>query len=350
MNRLKRKTPSKKRELPDMNRRSFGEWMDADLDDIPEIVKGLVPSVGCGFFAGVPKCGKTWGVLDMALAIASGQTFLGRPTQQINRPVLYIAGEGGISKLLQRIRWLANGRDIPIPSIGNKLHISVAPRILLDRSDGFGALEEEVKTLDAGLVIIDPLTRFHTGDENSRSDVEAPILTPLRHLSEAYELCVCIVHHSPKWHGGRFDPLRGTSAFAGWYDYLLYYEPMTAEASAEKNGNGNGSEIEGYKFCANLRDNEEPPKRPINLSVDPMGEKARLNLTYSDTKCAVLPKNTLRGRITYILKHENTASFTNIRRTIGRNKEQLVTTLKEMESDGIIQKITDEGIIKYKLA
>lgn len=329
-----------------MNISSYGEWLDADLEEAPELVKGLIPSTSCGFFAGVPKCGKTWGVLDLALAVLSGQPFLGRPAQQIDRPVMYVAGEGGIIKLLQRIRWLSAGRDLSMSFLRDRLHLSIAPRILLDRSDGFAALEQSVKDLNPGLVIIDPLTRFHTADENSRTQIDAPILTPLRQLSEEYETCVMVVHHSPKYNGGRFDPLRGTSAFQGWYDFLLYYEPVTSDGKKEGDSD---DEIDGFRFCASLRDNEEPPKRDIFVEIDSMKEMAKIRVTPEGSKVVLPPSKNLPDRITYLLKTEHSLTLTKMRKILKRNRDQVEDALDLLLKSKKVGKYTENGVTFFRL-
>jgi RecA-family ATPase len=338
---------AKKRVLPDMRVSSFGDLIEADFDNQVDLVKNLVPLVSCGFLAGLPKCGKTWGVLDLALAALTGQKFLGRDTTKLDRPVLYLAGEGGASKLRQRLLWLAKGRGIAPKELRNTLYLALTPHILLDRSDGMAALEEEIKRLDPGLVIIDPLTRFHTADENSRTQIDAPILTPLRQISEEYELCIMVVHHSPKWGGGHFDPLRGTSSFHGWYDFLLYYEPIESGSKNGKDQDDRGEEISGYSFSARLRDYEEPPSRKITLDVDSVTEFAKVSLSYSEQSVSLPGSGHLAEKVLATLQYENVSTLSKLRKIHGRRGDQMKRALDKLIDEHKIEQITEDQVIKY---
>lgn len=331
-----------------MNRKSFGAWVSEGLEDPVEIVRGLIPAVGCGFIAGVPKCGKTWGILDLALAVTTGQSFLGRETKQTAGPAYYMTGEGGVSRLLQRVAWLANGRGLSLDEIGDRIHLSVSPRILLDRPEGLEALEEDIKIVKPSLLIIDPLTRFHSADENSRTQIDVPLLTPLRQISEEYELCIIIVHHAAKWYRGRFDPLRGTSAFAGWYDFLLYYEPMVQLGKGNDDEDQDGGEICGYKFGASLRDNEEPPKREIFLEIDEPAKKAQVYLAQSGSSCSTTAFPTLRKQILYILNSEGATSQSKIRKILNRSSKDVKLVLEGLISAELIEEFSESGLKLYR--
>ena len=45
------------------------------------LVEGIIPK-GLTVIAGSPKIGKSWMALDLAIAVASGGSFLGRPVKQ----------------------------------------------------------------------------------------------------------------------------------------------------------------------------------------------------------------------------------------------------------------------------
>ena len=348
MERTLPKIKAKKRVLPDMNVSTYTEWRQTDFASQVDLVKNLIPAVSCGFLAGQPKCGKTWAVLDLAVACLSGQRFMGRETLGLDgRPVLYLAGEGGAQKLTQRLDWLAKGRDLSPKEVSDQLYLSISPRILLDRSDGMEALEEEVKRISPALVIIDPLTRFHAADENSRTQIDAPILTPLRQISEEYEVCILVVHHSPKWGGGRFDPLRGTSSFHGWYDFLLYYEPIAASAKNVKGRKDEIEEIEGFHFCASLRDYEEPPKREVILGVDQVAEVARLGLSYSEQSVSLPKSQNLADRVLATMKYENVVTVSKLRKIFKRRPGPIREALDKLTDENKIEQITEDGVIKY---
>src|SRR5712672_1411820 len=68
---------------------------------------------GCIFFAGRPKLGKSWFVLQLALAVASGENAFG--AFPVNRgDVLYLALEDTRRRLQSRAKRLLG--DAPVPS------------------------------------------------------------------------------------------------------------------------------------------------------------------------------------------------------------------------------------------
>ena len=71
-----------------------GAWLDAqEFPPLQWAVPGLIAE-GMGFVIGPPKLGKSWFVLGIGLAVASGGKALGKIPVQ-SRPVLYAALEDG---------------------------------------------------------------------------------------------------------------------------------------------------------------------------------------------------------------------------------------------------------------
>ena len=64
------------------------------LPPIRHVVEGLLP-MGMGVLVAKPKLGKSWMVLDLCLAVAQGEPFLGFPTRQ--HGTLYLGNAGGVS-------------------------------------------------------------------------------------------------------------------------------------------------------------------------------------------------------------------------------------------------------------
>src|SRR6476619_1531684 len=81
-----------------------------DNQTIPELawaVPGLIPE-GLTLFVGAPKRGKSWLILDVALAVASGGRALGAIDVERGR-TLYLALEDSERRLQGRIRHLNGG-------------------------------------------------------------------------------------------------------------------------------------------------------------------------------------------------------------------------------------------------
>lgn len=83
---------------------------DIDLPPLAWTVPGLLPE-GFGILAAAPKIGKSWLVLSLGLAVASGRPFLDVSVEQ--RPALYLALEDGNRRLQDRLRRLLDGEAAP---------------------------------------------------------------------------------------------------------------------------------------------------------------------------------------------------------------------------------------------
>jgi RecA-family ATPase len=81
-----------------------GAWLDAQVFPEPTwCVPGIIPE-GCCILSGHPKIGKSFLVLAVALAAASGGTVLGVTVER--RPVLYMALDDDPQRLQLRSRTL----------------------------------------------------------------------------------------------------------------------------------------------------------------------------------------------------------------------------------------------------
>lgn len=90
-----------------------GAWLDAQhFDPITYAVPGVIPE-GLTLLVGAPKIGKSWFVLDLALAIAGGTDALGRLPVGPSRPTLYLALEDGDRRMQDRSRVITNGQPLP---------------------------------------------------------------------------------------------------------------------------------------------------------------------------------------------------------------------------------------------
>jgi hypothetical protein len=92
----------------------------------------------------------------------------------------------------------------------------------LDSREDCDALGATVEEFRPRLLILDPLIRLHSSDENSAVEI-ARILSFLRDLQRRYATAVLVVHHARKCSSS--DPglgLRGSSEIRAWSDSTLY--------------------------------------------------------------------------------------------------------------------------------
>jgi hypothetical protein len=177
---------------------------------------------------GEPGCKKTFSILDQAVCLAMGEPWLGFTTTRST--VLIIDEESGEQRLLRRLGDAMRGHgaaeDTPISYVS--LH-----GFNLTEESGARELEELVKEVAPGLVIVDAMADLMLGgDENLVRDTQ-PILVRLRRIAERQDCAIEVVHHVNK--AGEY---RGSTALKGAVDTMILVESApdspTVTFSAEK--------------------------------------------------------------------------------------------------------------------
>jgi hypothetical protein len=188
------------------------ELLSMDLPEPSWLVKDLVIDEGLTLLGGKKKLGKSWLCLQIAQAVATGATCLGRAVTQGS--VLYICLEDGRRRLRSRLLRQHTSQVLPI-----KWVTRFPP---LD-GDGLGLLMDEMAEWKPRLVIIDTLAAAKTGkiDENAAGSM-ADLGNALRGLAQIYKAGIFATHHHGKLTGGDpGDDLRGSSALAAAGDVNL---------------------------------------------------------------------------------------------------------------------------------
>jgi 5S rRNA maturation endonuclease (ribonuclease M5) len=174
-----------------------GEDEPSDVGDSPEewIVPGLVPRGCLTFLGGAPKLGKTWLVLDIALAIALGAPVCAQwPTYQAK--VFVIAEEDPRRRIQSRLWWLARGRGID-PRELEGLFLAAMAGFRIDDPASVARLTAAIEAHRPDVIFVDALARIHGADENDRTAMRAVTL-PLQELCARHGVAIVMVHHFRK--------------------------------------------------------------------------------------------------------------------------------------------------------
>ncbi len=189
-----------------------GTWLDSQVfPDTAWSVPGIIPE-GCCILAGQPKIGKSFLVLAIVLAAASGDEVLGVRVEQ--RPVLYLALEDGARRLQRRARMLLD--DEPLPAEFYYLtreNCSTAMNLAHD----WIAAHEDYKPM----VIVDTLEKIRgpRGNNSYADDYRAG--TALQTLVTNGG-SVIAVHHTRKGESEDFtDDVSGTLGLVGSVDTVI---------------------------------------------------------------------------------------------------------------------------------
>jgi hypothetical protein len=189
-----------------------GTWLDSQVfPGTAWSVPGIIPE-GCCILAGQPKIGKSFLVLAIALAAASGGEVLGVRVEQ--RPVLYLALEDDARRLQSRARMLLD--DEPLP----------AEFYYLTREDCTAAMDlardwVQGQEDNKPMVIVDTLEKVRgpRGINSYSDDYKAG--TSLQSLL-VNGGSVIAVHHTRKGESDDFtDDVSGTLGLVGSVDTVI---------------------------------------------------------------------------------------------------------------------------------
>ncbi|MCW5879221.1 MAG: AAA family ATPase [Anaerolineales bacterium] len=174
-------------------------------------VQGLLTRPSLNLLVGPPGTMKTWAALDLAIAVAAGQPWLGRNVAQA--PSIFVDEETGLSRLWGRIHAVLHGRTAGHGLPFHYVSFGGYNLRLIEDSDH---LLQRTLTFEARLIVVDTLAGVLRGaDENSVLSIQ-PLLYNLRRLAEHCRAAVLLVHHT-----NRSGSFRGSSAISAGVDLML---------------------------------------------------------------------------------------------------------------------------------
>jgi hypothetical protein len=194
-----------------------GAWLDQQVfPPLTYAVPGVIPE-GSVLLVGPPKIGKSWFVLTVALAAASGGRALGIKVEQ--RPVLYLALEDGDRRLQDRCRKLLD--DQPIPAGFQYLTQVVPTRPIADTIAAWLERQHDAPPL----VILDTLGKVMppAGPGESAYQRDYRVGSTLKQLvDERAGMTLLTNHHDRKASSEDFiDSVSGTHGLAGAADTVI---------------------------------------------------------------------------------------------------------------------------------
>jgi hypothetical protein len=198
--------------------RRVGDIGESPLD--AWLVDSLWTHQAVGLVAGHAKLGKSWLALDFAVSVATGTPVLDRFAVNDPGPVLLFPAEDSPTAVRDRLAGICRHRGVDLA--GLNVWVIESSILRLDSREDCDALGATVEEFRPRLLILDPLIRLHSSDENSAVEI-ARILSFLRDLQRRYATAVLVVHHARKCSSS--DPglgLRGSSEIRAWSDSTLY--------------------------------------------------------------------------------------------------------------------------------
>ncbi len=276
-----------------IGKHTWGEWLEyaeeltmlpepVRLCDIelpppkpPELIRGILRRGHKMLIAGPSKAGKSFLLIELAIAIAEGSSWLGFGCVQ--GKVLYVNLEIDPASCIDRFITIYSKLDFAQPHKENIVVWNLRGHALpLDKL--VPILVKRMKDEQVAAVIIDPIYKVITGDENNASDMGAFCNQFDKICTELGASAIYCHHHSKGAQGGKkaIDRASGSGVFArdpdAQLDIIELKKPLFKEVETETE-EGEVVDIEqfdttrsAWRMEASLR--EFPPIEPVNFFFD----------------------------------------------------------------------------------
>jgi hypothetical protein len=198
--------------------RDFLERAPVELD---WLVDDLIPVKTRGLMVADPKVGKSPLALDLALALASGSSWLGHVVPR-RRRVAVISREDSPMETARRLRLFAAGTEARGEYNWGQIWLNTmdqSPLLHVDNPEQLDALIKELQMEQFDLAIFDVFSALHSGDEKDNTEMMVALDALTRVQVEAH--CgVLLLHHLSKAQSSNvFRDARGAGAIHGWTEW-----------------------------------------------------------------------------------------------------------------------------------
>src|SRR5512136_1774743 len=191
----------------------------------PQIIEGVLHQ-GCKMsLRGTSKSNKSWCLLDLAISVASGERWWGRPC--VKTAVVYINFELHVWAIAQRLNALCAARP-ECKGLAETLHVWNLRGHNADLTLLRPKLEEQLATHEYGLIILDPAYKLlGDRDENANGDI-AGLMNEFEALAQRTGAALVVAHHFAKGDStakSAIDRMSGAGAWARDPDGIMVLTP-----------------------------------------------------------------------------------------------------------------------------
>lgn len=170
-------------------------WRPLDLTQEPPPVDWLVEQLICKgdvhLLMGEPGIGKSWLTMGLLLGVIRGSEWLGQPITGPGK-VLYVDEENSEGLVFHRLRkqlGMTEDEARQVRYLNNQ-------GILLDKDPD--SLIDEALEFAPALIVLDSLTRFHTGEEDKAGPMASLYNNALKPLARETGAALILLHHAGK--------------------------------------------------------------------------------------------------------------------------------------------------------
>lgn len=224
---------------------SAAELQLMELRRSEHIVEGLI-QIGLTLFAGKPKTGKSWAMLALAIALATGGTAFGY-FQCRQMSVLYAALEDTPERLKDRVEQLLGDADWPT-------QLTFTTQLRAFDKAGLQELKSILQELGVEVLIVDVLERVRPHRRGSDGDYSQDYrsLSDLHSLANELGIAIVVVHHMRKADSDDvLDSVSGTTGLTGAADAVL---ALVRSGDGVATLAGRGRDLEEFEHQMKFRD------------------------------------------------------------------------------------------------
>jgi hypothetical protein len=299
----------------------FARDLEVERPEDRWLIESLWGRQAVGLLGGGAKSLKSWLGLDLAVSVASGTPALDRfRVEAPGRALVYLA-EDRHAQVRTRLEAICRHRRLEIAELD--LAVITEAVVRLDTHRDQERLRATLEHLRPRLLLLDPLVRLHSCDENSSQDISR-LLGYLRELQRTFDLALVLVHHTnKKSYAQPGHCLRGSSdlhAFGDSNAYLLR---------------------KGQCVLLTLEHRAAMAPEPmlLHLACLPDGTASHLEL-HGDLSTEDLEAS-LEARITRALRRQSPLPRTRLRSALQVNNQRLGEALCALERSGEIRRTPD---------
>lgn len=294
--------------------------MKTEFPESPTLVPGFLPK-GLIIMAGQPKVGKSYAMLNLAIAAAQGGVMWS--TFPIDEPTntLYVAYESDYNEIKERTHQILCGQAAPDNLYFLKMGIDDID-LRLD-AEGLLRLADYVKARKIGLVIIDTWQRARPVDDNHKGNAyerDSDLLIPVQQMTKVLDITTILVHHTRKGidETNPFNEISGSTGFQAIADSMMLMK--------KEEGNMNRLWVRGRRMADSEYQVEVNVMKPGVVHLSEVDE------------AAPSPTPERRG-ILDVLSSGDVMTAVDIAGQTGKPESTVRRTLTRMVKDGQIERV-----------
>ena len=195
--------------------------------DVEWIVPGVIHKSGKGLIVASPKSGKSMLALDLGVALAGQQSWLGQPCLSRRVRTAIVSREDGPGMTKRRVGQLAEGRGLSISTLDEWMRFNTYEQSSSFSVQSDADLEEITKWIKQESIefcIFDVLNILHGSDENSNTAM-TQVMKRFDSIKEATGIDIAIIHHDKKDSTAGSKKPRGASAIDSWWEWKVSISP-----------------------------------------------------------------------------------------------------------------------------